>query len=62
MQSINRRESRAGRWVPVCLYAIVVLGWVAEGSSDGVPPEYLRLAAWTLPAPLIYLWRTRRRR
>jgi hypothetical protein len=62
MQSINRRQSRAGRWVPVGLYAIIVLGWVAEAVSDGAAAGHLRLAAWTLPAPALYLWRTRKRR
>ena len=62
MLSASRRQSRVGRWFPLFLYAIAVLGWVAEGLSDEAVYEYLGLVVWTLPAPVLYEWRTRRRR
>jgi hypothetical protein len=62
MRSVSRRQSWAARWAPIVLYAIIVLGWFAEGLSDQAAGEHLRLVVWTVPAPLLYLWRTRRPR
>jgi hypothetical protein len=62
MDSVGRRRSRLGRWAPVVLYAVVVLGWLADSLSHEAARERLWLVAWTLPAPALYLWRTRRRR
>jgi hypothetical protein len=61
MCSVSRRQSLAGRWVPLFLYAVVVLGWVAEGLSDQAAMVHLDLLVWTIPAPLLYLWRTQKR-
>jgi hypothetical protein len=62
VESVGRRRSRIGRWGPLVLYAIIALGWFAEGLSHAAARERLWLAWWTLPAPALYLWRTRRRR
>jgi hypothetical protein len=62
MKSVDRRESWPGRWAPILLYVLVALGWFAEGLSHDAARERLWLVVWTLPAPLLYLWRTRRRR
>ena len=62
MRSVSRRQSWAGRWVPIVLYAIIVLGWLAEGLSDQAVGEHLGLVLWTVPAPALYLWRASRRR
>ena len=61
MNSILRKESRLGRWAPVVLYALIVLGWLAEGLSHDAARQYTWLVVWTLPAPALYFWRTRRR-
>ena len=55
----SRRQSWLGRWGPMALYTVIVLGWIGEGASSGAQ-DRLWLAFWTLPIPAIYLWRTRR--
>jgi hypothetical protein len=62
MESVDRRQSWIGRWAPIVLYAIIALGWFAEGLPHEAARDRLWLAWWTLPAPALYLWRTRRRR
>jgi hypothetical protein len=53
-----RRRTRLGRWAPIALYALIVLGWFGQGVESGAQ-DRLWLVAWTLPVPAIYLWRTR---
>jgi hypothetical protein len=62
MESARRRKGFVGRWTPILLYAVIVLGWFAEAASHAVASEHHWLVALTLPAPLLFLWRTRRRR
>lgn len=57
----SRRLSWLGRWGPMALYAVIVLGWIGEAVSSGAQ-ERLWLVVWALPIPMIYLWRTRRSR
>lgn len=59
MQSRRRRLSWLGRWGPMALYTVIVLGWIGEAVSSGTQ-ERLWLVVWALPIPTIYLWRTRR--
>lgn len=59
MNNRYRRQSVIGRWGPVLFYAIVVLGWFAEGVVAGAGSR-LWLVVWTLPGLALYLWRTRR--
>ena len=61
MQSRRSRQGLLGRWAPMALYALIVLGWFGEGMSSGAH-DRLWLVVWTLPVPAIYLWRTRRSR
>jgi hypothetical protein len=62
MESIERRVGLLGRWSPIVLYAVIVLGWFAEGASHTAAARHLWLVAWTIPAPVLFLWRTRRQR
>jgi hypothetical protein len=62
MGSVDRRGSLIGRWAPLALYAVVALGWFAEGLGHEAARDRLWLVWWTLAAPALYLWRTRRRR
>ena len=59
MKSCIRRQSRLGRWAPMALYAIILLGWFGDGVSSGAQ-DRLWLVVWALPAPAVYLLRTRR--
>lgn len=52
------RETLAGRWIPATFYALNVVVWL----SIGVVAEawdLLYLGVVTLPALVLYLWRTR---
>jgi len=62
MDSKGRRTGFVGQWTPVLFYSIVVVGWFAEGASHPAAAEHLWLVLWTIPAPLLFLWQTRRRR
>ena len=62
MESLERRTGRFGRWTPILLYAIIVFGWFAEGVAHASARDHLWLILWTIPAPLFFLWRTRRHR
>ena len=62
MDSSGRRASLAGRWTPILLYSIIVIGWFAEGAAHAAAAGRLWLVLWAVPAPALYLWRTRRRR
>ena len=62
MESVRRRTDLLGRWAPILLYAIVVLGSFADGASHAAAVEHVWLVAWTIPAPLLFVWRTRRQR
>jgi hypothetical protein len=62
MESIGRRVGLLGRWTPIVLYAVIVLGWFADGASHTAAARLLWLVAWTIPAPVLFLWRTRRQR
>jgi hypothetical protein len=59
MDRPRSRQSWLGRWAPMALYALIVLGWLGEGVSSGAQ-DRLWLVVWALPVPAIYLWRTRR--
>jgi hypothetical protein len=59
MDGRGRRATSVGRWAPVLLYAIIVLGWLADAAAHPTAAEHLPLVLWTIPAPLLYLWRTR---
>ena len=41
MQSRRSRQGLLGRWAPIALYALIVLGWLGEGVSFG-----FRIATW----------------
>jgi hypothetical protein len=58
MNNLHHCHSRLGRWAPIVFYAIIVLGWFAEGVLVGAYTR-LWLVVWTLPVPAVYLWRTR---
>jgi hypothetical protein len=58
--SAERRERLIGRWTPVLLYGLIVAGWLVQG-LQAEAHDRLWLAILTLPAPALYVWRTRRR-
>lgn len=56
---VAKRESRLGRWVPFLFYSLNVILWLITGM---IAKAYvlLWLALLALPAPVLYLLRTRR--
>lgn len=60
MDSAEKRQSTAGRWVPLVFYGLIVSGWLGEGLAAGYI-DALWLSVWTLPAPALYIWQLRRR-
>lgn len=61
MKTVSRRETWLGRWIPVFLYALIVVSWFITGVLAGAEEDRLGLVLVTLPAMGLYLWRTRRR-
>jgi hypothetical protein len=61
MESVRRRTGLPGRWLPILFYTIIVLGWFLDGAAEATARDRLWLVVWTIPAPLLFLWRTRRR-
>jgi hypothetical protein len=58
-QSVQRRATLLGRWLPVCFYCLIVIPWFINGvlASAG---NRLALVALALPALLGYLIHTAR--
>jgi hypothetical protein len=56
-QHVRKRDTPFGRWLPVALYAVNLGGTIATAVAvDAV--ELLHLAAFPLPAVVLYVWRT----
>jgi hypothetical protein len=56
---VRKRDAPLGRWGPVVLYTVNWALWLLTGLWAGAW-ERLWLAALSLPALGLYLWRTRR--
>lgn len=58
-QSVQRRATSLGRWLPVFFYSLIVIPWFINGvlTSAG---DRLALVLLALPALLAYLIRTGR--
>nr|MBS0020903.1 hypothetical protein [Gammaproteobacteria bacterium] len=56
-EHVLKRDTAWGRWIPVALYGVHVVGWAATAGAAGAS-ELLYLALFTLPAIVLYVWRT----
>lgn len=56
-QSVRRRATPLGRWLPVCFYCLIVIPWFINGVLVGTS-DRLALVLLALPALAAYLIRT----
>ncbi len=54
---VLKRDTAFGRWMPVILYSVNVVGSLATAIAVGAA-ELLYLAVFPLPAVMLYVWRT----
>ena len=57
--SVQRRAMPLGRWLPVCLYCLIVIPWFINGVLANAG-DRLVLVLLALPALVAYLIRTAR--
>jgi hypothetical protein len=58
-QSVQRRATSLGRWLPVCFYCLIIIPWFIIGVLSGAS-DRLALVVLALPALVAYLLRTGR--
>jgi hypothetical protein len=58
-QSVQRRATPLGRWLPVCFYCLIVIPWFINGVL-GKAGDRLALVILALPALVAYVIRTAR--
>ncbi len=58
-QSVQRRATSLGRWLPVCFYCLIVISWFINGALASVG-DRLPLVVMALPALVAYSIRTGR--
>jgi hypothetical protein len=58
-QSVQRRATPLGRWLPVCFYCLIVISWFINGAVASAG-DRLALVLLALPALVAYVIRTAR--
>lgn len=58
-QSVQRRATPLGRWLPVCFYCLIVISWFINGAVASAG-DRLALVVLALPAFVAYVIRTAR--